>query len=82
MYAERKGLALQSVEVWLSHERVHAKDCEDFETKNVLLDEIQSQIHLEGNLDEIERYRLLEIATRCPVYRTLSSEIRIRSELI
>ena len=82
MYAERKGFALQSVEVWLSHERVHAKDCEDCETKNVLLDEIQSQIHLEGNLDEIARNRLLEIATRCPVHRTLSSEIKIRSELI
>jgi putative redox protein len=82
MYAERKGFALQSVEVWLSHERVHAKDCEDCEKKNVLLDEIQSQIHLEGKLDEIERNRLLEIATRCPVHRTLSSEVKIRSELI
>ena len=82
MYAERKGFALQSVEVWLSHERVHAKDCEDCETKNVLLDEIQSQIHLEGKLDEIERNRLIEIATRCPVHRTLSSEVKIRSELI
>jgi putative redox protein len=82
MYAERKGFALQSVEVRLSHERVHAKDCEDCETKNVLLDEIQSQIHLEGKLDEIERTRLLEIATRCPVHRTLSSEVKIRSELI
>ena len=82
MYAERKGFALQSVEVWLSHERVHAKDCEDCEKKNVLLDEIQSQIHLEGKLDEIERNRLIEIATRCPVHRTLSSEVKIRSELI
>ena len=82
MYAERKGFALQSVEVWLSHERVNAKDCEDCEKKNVLLDEIQSQIHLEGKLDEIERNRLLEIATRCPVHRTLSSEVKIRSELI
>lgn len=77
-----KGFALQSVEVWLSHERVHAKDCEDCEKKNVLLDEIQSQIHLEGKLDEIERNRLIEIATRCPVHRTLSSEVKIRSELI
>ena len=82
MYAERKGFALQSVEVWLSHERVHAKDCEDCGKKNVLLDEIQSQIHLEGKLDEIERNRLIEIATRCPVHRTLSSEVKIRSELI
>ena len=82
MYAERKGLALQSVEVRLSHKRVYAKNGEDFETKDVMLDEIRSQIQLEGDLDETQRKRLLEIATRCPVHRTLSSEIKIRSELI
>jgi len=82
MYAERKGFSLQSVEVRLSHERVYAKDCEDCETKDVMLDEIRSRIHLAGDLDETQRTRLLEIATRCPVYRTLSSEIRIRAELI
>jgi putative redox protein len=79
MYAERKGLALQKVEVRLSHDRIHAKDCEDCETKEGMLDEIRSEIHLEGDLDEAERKRLLEIATRCPVHRTLSSEIKIRT---
>jgi putative redox protein len=79
MYAERKGLALQSVEVQLSHERIHAKDCEDCETKKGMLDEIRSKIHLEGDLDKIQRKRLLEIATLCPVHRTLSSEIKIRT---
>ena len=82
MYAERKGLALRSVEVRLNHERVHAKDCEDCEAKDVMLDEIRSQIRLEGDLDETQRNRLFEIADRCPVHRTLSSEIKIRSELI
>ena len=79
MYAERKGWALDSVEVRLRHGRIHAKDCEDCETKEGMLDEIQSQIHLEGDLDEVQRNRLLEIATRCPVHRTLTSEIKIRT---
>ncbi len=79
MYAERKGLALESVEVRLSHQRIHAKDCEDCETEEGMLDEIQSKIHMEGDLDETELTRLLEIATRCPVHRTLSSEIKIRT---
>ncbi len=79
MYAERKGWALDSVEVRLRHRRIHARDCEDCETKEGMLDEIQSQIHLEGDLDEVQRNRLLEIATRCPVHRTLTSEIKIRT---
>ena len=79
MYADRKGLTLQSVEVRLSHERIHAKDCEDCETKEGMLDEIRSEIHLEGDLDKAQRKRLLEIATLCPVHRTLSSEIKIRT---
>ncbi len=79
MYAERKGLALKSVEVRLSHRRIHAKDCEDCETEEGMLDEIQSKIRMEGDLDETQRTRLLEIATRCPVHRTLSSEIKIRT---
>ena len=79
MYAERKGLALEGVEVRLSHARIHAKDCEDCETEEGMLDEIQSKIRLEGDLDETARTRLLEIATLCPVHRTLSSEIKIRT---
>ena len=79
MYADRKGLALESVEVRLSHQRIHAKDCEDCETEEGMLDEIQSKIRVEGDLDETQRTRLLEIATRCPVHRTLSSEIKIRT---
>ena len=79
MYAERKKLALQNVEVRLSHLRIHAKDCEDCETKKGMLDEIRSEIHLKGDFDETQRNRLLEIAIRCPVHRTLSSEIKIRT---
>ena len=79
MYAERKKLALESVEVQLSHRRIHAKDCEDCETEEGMLDEIQSKIQLEGDLDETERTRLIEIAARCPVHRTLSAEVKIRT---
>ncbi len=79
MYADRKGLALETVEVRLSHARIHARDCETCETEKGMLDEIQSQIRLEGDLDETQRARLLEIATRCPVHRTLSSEVKIRT---
>ncbi|MEM7263723.1 MAG: OsmC family protein [Planctomycetota bacterium] len=79
MYAERKGLALESVEVQVSHRRIHAKDCDDCTTEKGMLDEIQSEIRLEGDLDETARTRLLEIAERCPVHRTLSSEIKIRT---
>ncbi len=79
MYAERKGFALESVEVRLSHGRIHARDCEDCETKEGMLDDIQSRIRMEGDLDAAQRTRLLEIATRCPVHRTLTSEIKIRT---
>lgn len=79
MYAKRKGIELESVEVRLDHGRIHSKDCEDCETPNALLDEIQVQILLKGNLDEAERERLMEIATRCPVHRTLVSEVKIRT---
>ncbi len=79
MYAQRKEMGLQSMEVQLSHERIHAKDCADGETKKGMLDEIRCEIHLEGNLDVARRKRLLEIAARCPVHRTLSSEIKIRT---
>ena len=79
MYAERKGWGLYSVEVRLSNNRIHAKDCEDCETKAGMLDQTGNEIRLEGNLDVAQPKRLLEIATRCPVHRTLSSEIKIRT---
>ena len=79
MYADRKGIALRSVEVRLSEERIHAKDCEDCETKDGKITQIHSQIHLEGELTEAQRKRLMEIAVRCPVHRTLTSEVKIRT---
>ncbi len=79
MYADRKGWDLRNVEVNLTHARIHAEDCADCETKEGMLDEIRSEIRLEGSLDDTQRKRLLEIAERCPVHRTLSSEIKIRT---
>ncbi len=81
MYAEQRGLALESVEVRLSHRRIHAKDCADCETEEGMLDEIRSEVRLQGALDENQRRRLMDIATRCPVHRTLSSEIKIRTDV-
>ena len=79
MYAGHKGWPLEGVEVHLRHDRIHAEDCADCETKKGRLVEIHSEIRLEGDLDATQRKRLLEIAARCPVHRTLTSEIKIRT---
>ncbi len=82
MYAERKKLALQSVEIELKHEWVQKDEKNDDETEKIWLDRIQSWIRLKGNLSEAERKRLIEIANRCPVHKTLSSSIEVQSYLI
>jgi putative redox protein len=82
MYAERKGWPLEGVEMRLRHERIHAKDCEDCETQTGLLDEINSEIRILGDLDAARRERLLAIAHRCPVHRTLLSEVKVRMTAI
>ena len=81
MYAERKQLPLKRVRVRLSHRKIHAQDCADCATKDGLLDEITREIVLEGELSEEQRQKLLEIANKCPVHRTLTSEIKVRSKL-
>ncbi|MCB9960390.1 MAG: OsmC family protein [Rhodospirillaceae bacterium] len=81
MYAERKKLALARVRVELSHDKIHAEDCEDCETKEGKVDRIRRTIRLTGDLSEAERARLLEIADRCPVHRTLESEIKVVTRL-
>jgi putative redox protein len=79
LYAERKSLPLDRVTVRLSHSKIHAADCEGCETKGGMLDRIERIITLEGELDGDQRARLLEIADKCPVHRTLTSEIEIRT---
>jgi putative redox protein len=81
LYARRKNLPLERILVRLSHSRVHAEDCATCETKIGLVDRIDRVIELSGALDEAQRARLLEIANKCPVHRTLTSEIDIRTSL-
>ena len=82
MYAARKEWHLKGVKVQLRHDRVHAKDCEDCEKETGLIDVIEKDLQLQGELDEEQRTRLFEIAARCPVHRTLLNEIKIRSRLV
>ena len=82
MYARRKQWPLEAVTVRLRHARIHAQDCAECETKEGMLDRIEREIDLTGPLDAEQRGRLLEIANRCPVHRTLVSEIDIRTRLV
>ncbi len=82
MYARRQQWPLESVTVHLRHSKIHAADCAECETKEGLLDHIQRDIELTGALTEQQRAKLLEIANKCPVHRTLTSEIDIRTRLI
>jgi len=82
LYAQRKGIDLRRVTVRLTHSRIHAEDCRDCETKTGSMDQIDRVIELSGNLDEDQKQRLLEIAERCPVHRTLKSEIHIQTSLL
>jgi uncharacterized OsmC-like protein/fermentation-respiration switch protein FrsA (DUF1100 family) len=77
LYAERKSLPLDRITVTLAHNKIHAEDCAECETKVGMLDQIDLVIGMEGALDAEQRKRLLEIADKCPVHRTLTSEIRI-----
>jgi uncharacterized OsmC-like protein/pimeloyl-ACP methyl ester carboxylesterase len=77
LYAERKSLPLERTTVTLKHSKIHAEDCAECETKAGMLDQIERVIAMEGNLDVDQRKRLMEIADKCPVHRTLTSEIHI-----
>jgi len=82
MYANRKQWPLEVVQIRLMHEKIHAEDCLDCETKEGLVERIQREILLGGNLTDQQRQKLLEIANRCPVGRTLTSEISIETRLL
>jgi putative redox protein len=77
LYADRKSLPLERATVTLNHSKIHAQDCAECETKEGMLDQIDVAIGLEGALDAEQHKRILEIADKCPVHRTLTSEIRI-----
>ena len=82
MYARAKKWPLESVTVNLRHSKIHAADCRDCETKEGKMDRIEREIHFVGKLDAEQQKRLLEIADKCPVHRTLKSEIEIQTRAI
>lgn len=81
LYARRKKWPLESVTVKLTHAKVHAADCADCEHKTGMLDRIEREIELVGALSDEQRARLLDIANKCPVHKTLNSKIDIRTRL-
>lgn len=82
MYADRKKWDLEEVNVHVSHSKAHASDCGECDTKNKKIDVFEREIEILGNLDEAQIKRLLEIADRCPVHRTLHEQVEVRTRLI
>jgi putative redox protein len=82
MYAERKGWPLERVRVTLRHSRIHAEDCADCETTKGWIGQIDRAIELSGDLDDDQRQRLLQIAERCPVHQTLTSEVHVTTSAV
>jgi putative redox protein len=81
MYAERKGWPLDAAEARIEHAKIHCEDCADSENPRSRIDHFDRQLVLEGELDDEQRKRLLEIADRCPVHRTLHSDVKITTSL-
>jgi uncharacterized OsmC-like protein len=81
LYARRKGWRLTDVTVRLRHSRIHAEDCAECETQQGMLDRIERGVAVRGDLTDEQRAKLLEIANKCPVHRTLTSEINIQTTL-
>src|SRR5213079_236454 len=77
-YARRKQWPLENITISLWHSRVHARDCEECETKEGMLDRIDVEVELTGSLTAEQHAKLMEIAAKCPIHRTLTSEINIR----
>src|SRR4030095_12148813 len=78
LYARRKQIPLENIRVSLWHSRIYARDCEECETRDGMLDRIEVEIDLTGGLTAEQHAKLMEIAGKCPVHRTLTSEINIR----
>ncbi len=82
LYARRKQWPLEGVTVRLRHAKIHASDCVDCETKAGKIDRIEREIELSGPLTAEQRAALLAIADRCPVHRSLTSEVSIKTQLV
>jgi uncharacterized OsmC-like protein len=81
MYARRKGWPVERVNISMTHQKIDAADCNDCDSESGKVDEIRCEISFDGDLDDEQRQRLAEIADRCPVHRTLTSETKIRTTL-
>ncbi|MBY0269644.1 MAG: alpha/beta fold hydrolase [Burkholderiales bacterium] len=82
MYAGQKKWPLERVMVRLRHDKIHAADCAECETREGKIDRIEREISITGNLDDAQRARLMEIADKCPVHRTLHSEVLVKTRLL
>jgi uncharacterized OsmC-like protein len=82
LYARRKGWPLEEITVSLWHSKIYALDCAECETKEGKIDRIEREIHLTGPLTDEQRAKLMHIADLCPVHRTLTSEINIRTRAV
>jgi putative redox protein len=78
LYARRNKWPLENITVSLRHSRIHARDCEECETEDGIVDRIDVEVELTGSLTAEQHAKLMEIAAKCPVHRTLTSEINIR----
>jgi putative redox protein len=81
LYAKRKGWPLEKVKVSLRHGKIHARDCAECETVEGKIDQVDLRLALSGSLTDAQCSKLVEIASRCPVHRTLVSEISVRTRL-
>jgi uncharacterized OsmC-like protein len=82
LYARKRKWPLENITVSLRHSKIHAADCEECETKEGRIDRIELDIHLDGALTDEQRAKLMEIAEKCPVHQTLTSEINIKSRAV
>jgi putative redox protein len=81
-YARKRSWPLENITVSLRHSRIHAADCEECETKEGKIDRIELDIQLTGSLTDEQRAKLMEMADKCPVHQTLTSEINIKTRAI
>ena len=82
MYAKRKGWPLENVEVHTSYSKTHAKDCEDCESNSAKIDTFHRELKIIGTLDQKQKERLIQIADKCPVHKTLHSETQVITILV
>jgi len=82
LYARKRSWPVEKISVSLWHSKIHAKDCDDCETKDGRIDRIEMEIHLDGSLTDEQRAKLMEVAGKCPVHQTLTSEINIKTRAV